>query len=271
MFRKIALATGIGLILSTAAQADYRWEADLGLSGGDVNAIGAGGTYYFGGVDDTKGPLAEAAFTDHSSSASVNYTDGKTNGDRDDLEFKSYGIAGRYITDDEGWIFDLGYARNEPENPLDIGPDEFEIDTLSVGVGKYLTDTTTLVFSYQNQDADEGGDLDSYRGDLEHLWLADWGAIKFAGAYGWVDVDSNLGDDIDIYEVGATVYPWKWLGIGAGYRNTENDLQEVEQYVASVEYFINDDVAVALEYRDAEIEDTDVEADAVIFSARLRF
>ena len=265
------MAAGLGPVLATTAQADYRWEADAAVSGIDVKALGLGGTYYLDSVDDTKGPLAEAAFIDQASFVSVNYTDGKTDSNGDGLEFKDYGIAGRYITSGDQWIFDLGYTRSEPENPLNVGPDEFEIDTFSVGIGKYLTDTTTLVFSYQNKDADEGGDVDAYRGDLEHLLLADWGAIKFAGAYGWVDVDNKLGDDIDIYEIGATVYPWRWLGIGAGYRNTENDLQEVEQYVASVEYFISEAVGVALEYQNAEVEDTNAYADAVILSARLRF
>lgn len=271
MFRKTALAAGIGLALSAAAQADYRWEAGADLTGGDVNAIGVGGTFYLDRVDDTRGPLGEAAFIDHASSVSVNYVDGKTDGDGPGIEFKDYGIAGRYVTDEAGWIFDLGYERNEPDNPLDVGPDEFEIDTFTAGVGKYLTDTTTLVFSYQNRDADDGGDVDSYRGDIDHLMITSWGGIKFAGAYGQVDVDDDIGDDIDIYELDVTVYPTNAIGLGAGYRNTENDLQEVEQYFLSAEYFITNDVAVSLEYQDAEIEDTDIDADAIVFGARLRF
>jgi len=244
-----------------------QWMAEAALDVGDPR-VGQ----QLDRVDDTKGPLAEAAFLDHASSVSVNYTDGETDGDGEhDLEFKDYGISGRYVTADAGWIFDLGFERNEPDNPFSAGPDEFEIDTFSVGVGKYLTDTTTLVFSYENKDADEGGDVDTYRADIVHLWQLEKLALKFNGGYGQTDVDDDYGDDIDAWELGATVYPCKGLGIGGGYRNTENNLAEVEQYYARAEWFINDQVGVSLEYQDAEVEDTDLEADAIVFGARLRF
>lgn len=271
MFKKTALVAGLGLALSSAAQADYRWEAGVDLSGGDVDAIGVGGTFYLSPVDDTKGPLGEAAFLDHASSISANYIDGETDGDGEGIEFKDYSISGRYVTNEARWIFDLGYERNEPDNPFGVGPDEFEIDTFTAGIGKYLTDSTTLVFTYQNKDADEGGDVDTYRADIEHLWQLSKVALKFNAGYGQTDIEEEFGDDIDIWDAGVTVYPSKRLGIGGGYRNTENDLAEIEQYFARAEWFINEQVGISLEYQDAELDDTDIEADAVVFGARLRF
>lgn len=271
MFKKTALIAGIGLALSATAQADYRWEADAGITGGDVDAVTVGGTFYLDSVDTSKGPLSEAAFLDHSSYISAGYNDGKTDGDGRDTEFKDYGIDGRYVTDGAGWILDLGYERSEPDNPLAgvAGPDDFQIDTISIGAGKYLTDSTTLVFTYINADADEGGDVDTYKMKLEHLWQLSWGGVKLDGTYGMVNVDD--GDDIDIYELGATYYLNNSVGFGGAYRNTENNGFEVERYTLHAEWFITEQVGVTISYEDAEIEDTDLDADAWMIGARVRF
>lgn len=271
MFKKTALIAGIALATSTAAQADYRFEVDTALSGGDVESIALGGTAFLQPVDDSEGPFAEAAFIDHATSLSLFALDGEIDADgaMDDFELEAYAVDVRYVTKKTGsWIVDLGYERSEPGNA--------EIDTFSIGAGKYLTDTTTLVFTYSNSDADVGGDLDSYRLDLDHLFLfGEGGGLKLHGAYGVTDVDDDEefgdDDDIDVYELDATWYPCRNLGIGAGYRNTDDDGAEFEEYFAAADYFITKDVSVGVAYTEGEFEDSDVETDSWVFTARARF
>ena len=80
MFKKTALVAGIALAMSAAAQAEYQWELGAGYSTGefdigdqnpDNDVLSGYGTYFIDAVDDTKGPLAEAAFLDRTSSISM--------------------------------------------------------------------------------------------------------------------------------------------------------------------------------------------------------
>lgn len=272
MFKKTAICAGLGLALSAGAQADFRFEAGPAITGGDVSSVTLSGTAYLQPVDDSKGPLREAAFISHSSSLTAFYSDGEIDADNGpDLDIESYGADVRYVTNKMGsWIVDLAYERDEPE--------DLEIDNYSIGLGKYLWDTTTLVFTYTNSDPDEGGDVDAYRLDFDHLFLfANDGGLKLHAAYAFVDIDddgefsSNDNDDIDVYEFDATWYIWRNFGIGAGYRNTDFNVEELEEYFVQAEYFITDKVSVGVAYTEGEFDDTDVETDSYLFTARARF
>jgi len=270
MFKKTALFAGIALATSTAAQADYRVEVDTAITGEDVETFALGASAFLQPVDDSKGPLAEAAFTDQASSLSVLALDGETDVDGfpDDMDLEIYSVDARYVTTKTGsWIVDLGYERSEPGNA--------EIDTFSIGAGKYIWDTTTLVFTYSNSEPDEGSDVDIYRVDVDHLWIfGNESGLKLHGAYAFEDVDEDdfaEGDDIDVYEFDATWYVLRNLGLGAGYRHTDDDVDEFEEYFFEAEYFISDDVAVGLAYTEGEFDDSGVEVDSWAFTARARF
>ena len=118
-------------------------------------------------------------------------------------------------------------------------------------------------------EGDEDRDFDRYTLDLEHLFQWSWGGVKVDATYGLVDLDE--GDDIDIYQLGATYYLNNSLGFGASYLNTEENSLELEQYSVFAEWFINEQVAATIEYQDAEFDDSDIDADAIIFGARVRF
>lgn len=279
MFKKTALVAGIGLAISATAQADYRWEAGGAITGGDVSSLGVDGTFYLDRVDDTKGPLGEAAFIDRASSISLGYTDGETDSDdTPDLDISRFAADSRLVFGDGGWIVDLGYEYGEPEladgpNPLDT-----EVTVASIGFGKYLFENTTLSVSYiytdVEVDVDGGstfeGDVDSYRADVDHLFQwGDGAGLKVHAAYGFVDVENN--DDIDIYEIDGTWYICRDLGIGAAYRLTDDDGLELEEYGVSAEYFITEQVAVTVSYFEGEIDDADLETDSFLVGVRARF
>jgi hypothetical protein len=301
MFKKTALVAGIGLALSVTAQADYRWELgggyqysetdidlrDVGGADGTVetNAGALNGSWYLENVDTSKGPLSEAAFLDHASDITLSGAYGESDfsdfGGEDDADVNSVGISSRYVAEGpgwklSGWLVDLGATHTEPN-------DDAEIDTLRLGVGYYLTDTTTLVLNYANASVNNGGDTDAYSADLEHMWLMDnGGGFKARASYGQVTVPDF--DDIDSYKLGGTWYFTQNFGIGADYFNTAGledtalnggDGLETQGYQVNSEWFITENFAANLAIGQAEADTEssgdDPETNFARIGAKLRF
>lgn len=282
MFRKTALVAGLGLALSATAQADYRWQVDafgertnvdFGREDGDIDRYGIGGTFYLREVDTSKGPLGQATFLDQASWVSAGYVYTDLDDFVEDLDGDTYGIDARYVLglDSIPLIFEAGWERQTP--------DFSDIDYYRVGFGAYLTPTTTAVFRYRTSDVDEtndidAGDIDAYEIALEHYWRLSTGGIKLDGSYGWIDVDDNNindGDDIDSWNVGATWYVNDNLGFGANYGRFDNFGLEEDTYSALAEWFVTENIGLTLRYTYSEIDDTDVDSDAVLLGGEFRF
>lgn len=270
MFKKTAIVAGISLALSATAQADYQWQVDaaasrtnidVGFDDGDADNFGIAGSYFLESVDTSKGPLSEAAFVDQASSVSLSYIYTDLDDIIEDVDGDEYGLEGRYVTDNAGWIIEGSYSRQTP--------DFSDIDTYSVGFGKYLTDNTTLTVSYVKTDIDEGGDTDGYVASVEHLWTLSSGAIKLEGNAGFVNVDD--GDDIDVYNVAATYYINNNLGLGASYGKFDGGGAETDEWSLFAEWFINEQFAVSAAYAESELDDTDIEIDAFAIGGTFRF
>jgi len=283
MFKKTAIIAGIGLALSATAQADYRWQLDanagrtnidVGRDDGDVDQFGVGGRFYFKDVDTGKGPLGEASFLDQSSYVGAGYKYTDLDDIVEDVDGDTYGIGGRYVLplDSIPLIFEADWTRETP--------DFSDIDFYRFGFGAYITDNTTIVLSYRTSDVDETndidpGDIDAYSIDLKHLWhLSGDSAITVEGSYGLIDVEDNEindGDDIDTWKIGGTWYVNKNLGFGLDFSRFDNFGIEEDTYGASAEWFVTEGIGLSLSYAHSEIDDTDVESDAVILGAELRF
>lgn len=277
MFRKAAISIGVGLAISATAQAQqyigevYKWEVDGDISTGEYSAsnfddtefdsFSVSGSYFFSGVNNTKGPFSEAAFLDHASDLSIFYEYSEIDDNGIDVDGDEYGISGRYVTDGAGWILEGSYTRHEP---LDA-----EIDTYTIGAGKYLGQNTSVVLEYWNGDADEGGDTDGGSIGLEHFWALTSGGIKLEGNYGFVNVDD--ADDIDIYNVTGTWYVNQNLGFGGAYGNFDAGGAEVDRYRAFAEWFIIKGIAANLEYVHDDFDISDLERDSITLGVRLRY
>ena len=271
MFKKTALIAGIGLALSATAQADYRWELGAGYADGNVdtelktdegtrkndNGVDiwdAYGTWYLETVDTSKGPLGEAAFLDHASSLSLNYSDGEADFNSiDNQDGERYGADFRYVAEGPGWklsgvIADLGYQR------LEVGDSE-EFDIYNVGVGAYVTQNTTAVLNYKQVNINNGGDLDGYGLTLEHFFGFSSGGLKVSADGGKTVVKGE--DDIDTWGLGGTWYLGNNWGISADYATKEWNNREADIWSAGVEWFITENFAVDLAYSEADPEDLD--------------
>lgn len=282
MFKKTAIVAGLAMAVSAGAQADYRWQVDgavgrnnidLGRQDGDVDSVGLGGRFYFEDVDTSKGPLGEATFLDQSSSVGAGWVYTDADDLVDDVDADSYMIDGRYVLQTSiPLIFEASWTRETPSFS--------DIDYYSVGFGAYITDNTTVVVSYRTSDIDETndidpGDIDAYSIDLKHLWhLSGDSAISVEGSYGLIDVEDNNindGDDIDSWKIGGTWYVNRSLGFGLDFSRFDNFGIEEDTYGASAEWFVREDIGLLLSYAHSEIDDTDVESDAIILGAELRF
>ena len=298
MFKKTVLVAGMSLTVTAVAQAQqepketivtgdtlvvdtYRWEiggaynySELDVGPFDIDKWGIDlyGTYFLNDVNTNKGPRSEAAFLDHASSVTlfggyselddVDELEANLGGiDIDDDNSETYGIGGRYVTKGTGsWIIEGDWRRTKPAH--------LEIDTYTIGIGKYITDNTSLVITYADADLDEGGDTDGWSAGLEHFWRLSSGGIKLEGNAGYVNVDD--GDDIDIYNLAGTWYINDNLGFGARYGKFDGGAAEADKYSIFSEWFITRQFAVSLAYDYSELDDTDVENEAIVLGARVR-
>ena len=242
----------------------------------DADIGGVEGTFYLKNVDTSKGPLGEAAFLDHASNITLGFTDGEVDltsgGDEEDGQ--TYTLQSRYVAEGpgwqlSGWLVDLGFERQEPGDQ--------EVDLYNLGIGKYITPNTTLVLGYEKVNVNNGGDVDRWGVAVDHFFALSSGGIK-ARANGGKTVVSGL-DDPTTWGLGATWYPNNNWGIGADYTLEDFSGYEVDGYSVNVEWFITENFAVDLAYKDIQPDDIKLQGggkletsyDEVAISALYRF
>lgn len=276
MFRRTLIATAFGLAASTAAHADsFRWQVngaagqtniDVGSNDGDVSQFGLSGRFYLQDVATDNGPLGEAAFIDQASSIGVAgvYTD--VDDIVDDLDGDVYSIDGRFVLN--RFIIEGAYTRESPAFA--------DIDRFRIGLGYYITDTTTIVATYGTSDVDDSdtidaGDIDQWTIGGEHLWLLgnDGAGVKIEASYGWIEVDNS--DDIDTFNLAGTWYISREIGIGANYGRFDNFGREADRYGLTAEWFVTEGIGLSAAFTHEELDDLDVEVDAFEIGAELRF
>ena len=273
MFKKTAIITGIALAMSAGAQADYDWELGAGYTGGtieqkvknranpdqkqkqdnDTDAYDVSGTWYMETVDTSKGPLGEAAFLDASSSITLGTGYGKTRvSQQNNPDGETYIADMRYVAEGPGWklsgvIVDLGFERAE------LGDDK--VDSWNAGIGKYITETTTLVAEYQYQSLNNGNGsgVDYYGGTIESFFAMGDGGLKASANFGRSYVSNR--DDVDSYGLSGTYYLGSNIGIGLNWEQVEESGYEINQYGIGAEWFISESFAVTLAYTDIVADD----------------
>ena len=270
--KKSTIAAGLALLASGLCHAGtYQAEITPGYSTGeieignadfDTDAFTIGGEYYFNGVDDSKGPLAEAAFMDRASSIRAAYINGENDGRGSDTDFDGYTLGGRLVDEASGWLFSIDYD----ELDIDRGAD---IETWDFTVGKYVAENTTLSFTYST--SEEGNiDTDIYAVDVKHIAALSGGAyISLSGILGVGDVDR--ADDPLIYGGSFTYYPVRNIGVGASAVFTDSDDTDEQIYSLFGSWFPADNLAITASYEFLEDDDINTDADLFSIGAVFRF
>ena len=271
--RKSVIATGLALAVTGISHAGtYNTELRASYSTGeietpgadaDVDQLGIGGEYYFNGVDDSKGPLAEAAFLDRASSVRANYIDGEFDGRFNDEDFDGFSLGGRLVDPASGWIFEVDYTEVEAD-------DSGDVDTFDFSVGKYIAENTSLSFTYSTTDTDGGGDVDLYAVDIKHIASLAGGAyLSVTGNFGIGDADE--ADDPLVYGGSLTYYPTRNIGVGASLDFVDSDDTEDTTFGVFGSWFPSESLELRVSYDMSDDDETDEELDTFTIGAAFRF
>ncbi|TQV86305.1 putative porin [Exilibacterium tricleocarpae] len=271
--KKSPIAIGLALLTSGLSHAGtYQTEItpsystgeiEVGSADVDIDEFRLGGEYYFGGVDDSKGPLAEAAFLDRASSVRASYGMGEIDGNGGDLDTDRFSLGGRFVDSASGWIFSIDYSEFE----IDDGGDETE--TWDFSVGKYIAENTAVTFTYRTEE--EGNDdTDFYVAEVKHIAELSGGAyLSLEGLLAIGDADER--DDPIVYGGSFTYYPTRHFGIGALAALEDSDDTEETTYSIFGSWFASDTLAVTASYDIVDDDEINVESDVFTIGAILRF
>ena len=271
-----AFSASISLLCSasllTAEAVAYQYEVQAsGLDGsidgagirGDIEGYGLGFSVYFPAVDDTAGPLAEAAFQQRASSVSIDYFEDESL-DTDDQTLSV--ISGRIVDAESGWSAGLAVSN------LDVDGDETV--NYRITMGKYLLENTELQIGIERVELesesladDEDDVLNNADINIRHLSPS----VGVAVALHYEFFEFQDGDEVEngnIYGGELTYYPADELGISVFYEELEGS-GNLNSLGIAAEYFVTRAIAVSVGYTEAEVGAAD--SDAVTLGLRGRF
>lgn len=253
------------LIAGTGAMAEtYRAETDFSYvgkddgSGGGYDGINFRGTYYFSDVDDSNGPLAEAAFISRSSSFFGLL--GYGNPRHGNVDVGTYGFGGAYIND-SGLLFGAHYIL---ENYSNSGA-ESEVDDVLLQLGTYVADTGLLTFNFHvgqatQVDGDEK-DANILAVNYKHLLqFEEERALSLKGRFEYTNFEEEDAADLRtlLFEGDYYLNSALSLGLLGGFGRSDRDHNEY-RYGANAKYYINSHLGLSASYERVDISDASYE------------
>ena len=230
--KKVVMTSVLAALVSGYGYAGtYQFEGGISLGAIDGerdegSKFGLYGEYHFSEVDNSKGPLAEAAFLDRSSFVTVNFD--SLDLDEAESTVDRAAISARLVSN--GFIVELGLADTEGD-----------LTEYSLGLGFYASDTTDVVFTYER--ADEAS-LDKFGVNVHSVY--DTAALDLSFISGDQDFYSGKAD--------ATYYPNNAFGVGIGF-GLESEASVGDSVIYSVfgTYFISENLELGLRYDYADV------------------
>lgn len=257
----LSLAVACAVGVSAAAMADeYQYELSIGYdrlkqtgsAGYKGDTWSLSGTYYLDSIDDSAGPLAEAAFLNKASFLNAHY--GYL---AKDFDGDAFGVGGEYVTNEHGIILGASYDWADDVR-LDSITGSADVDSYRLTIGQYLTDTTTVRLSYQNDDIDASNSLFDYEVDtvglnVRHLTgdLGNGLHLALEGDLERIQRDIRYGSKYrnTLMGVGADLYLNQNFSVGAGYHYiTGDDEFDGDGFEVRARYHLNPQFFVAAKY-----------------------
>jgi len=272
----------VAMIAQTARAGDYDFEIDVAFDssqfdgsqtittpGGtifnststDTDSLSVLGSWYFTGLSDDKGPRARAVLVDRASSLSIGYSrtewsnsvvfnssdPGFPFGPLDltvDSDIDTFSADFRYVDRDSGWFGSAGLlAANASVGPF--VSESINDDGWSLGVGKYLADTTTLSLDFSDV-----SDTSAVGLSLEHL--GDLGASwQYAVDLGYSYVDLGGGFDLDRLGAAIALYPTRDFEFGLAFENVSGDFPSADSQAVEgfASWYVKPNVRLSARYR----------------------
>ena len=222
------------------------------------------GAWFYSGLSDKQGPKARAAFVDRASSVSLSYsqTDQSssieiTGGGLPSLEsssdFSAYVVDLRHVWKESGWYAIAGIGRAELDGELTDGTTSRTLDAdsnvYSLGVGKYLGETTSVDLRLLSQDTDSstasGVALSfSHLGSLGDTWMFGVDAAL---------TKTDTAGDGDVYNIRGSLYPNSDVDFGLSFvRRDEERGFDSESFELFAGWFVTDNTRVFASYIEDE-------------------
>ncbi|MEJ2899172.1 porin Omp33-36 [Acinetobacter sp. NS-4] len=275
--KKLGLATAL-LLAMTGAQA-YQVEVQgqseyIDNTVNDKNFTGAvQGTYYFKNVDSSKGPLAEAAFLNQASNASLAYNYGEYDVDADRTDVVSHTIGAKaeaYVPTKIVPVYaSASYSNTISDNKaagvaddhgdryaLEVGVLPINNFLVAVGYTSVANQTSYDAFNIlSNGVAKAALESDTINQDQDAITAR----TKYVGAIDGTNMsigfESGLvyGEDT-AYNLGTTLFVTPKLSVGASYMESSFTGSPDSAWGANVNYFITPAVAVGASYVNANYE-----------------
>ena len=232
----------------------------------DADGTGLGFTYYLSPVDNNKRPLAESAFLDRASGISLNFV--SLSEDTTGVDASAHSISGHFVSKDTGWLFGIGFVNADIDNP------DLDTDQLSLTLGRYTSENTTVTFNWDSTeigDGDDSLDVDSYRFTVRHLSQHSSGMDQAVEAFlGGVNTEGIEDNDLT-YGGSYTLYPSRNFGVGVSLAFTDSDALETTTYSVFADWFITDNTRVGVTYLKTDVDELDDNGDVLGVTASVRF
>ncbi len=232
----------------------------------DTDRLSVLGTWYFTGLSDDGGPRARAVLVDRASSLSLGYSRTElsssvvlTSTDPTfpifpydlsiEAEADTFAANFRYVDRASGWFGSAGlFNANATTGPF--VSDTIDDDGWSIGVGKYVAETTTLSLNFTEVSDTSATSLSfEHLGDLGTSW-------QYAVDLGYSYVDLGGGFDQDRLGAAIAFYPTRDFEFGLGFEDVSGnglgfDSQAVEGFAS---WYVKPNVRLSARYR---IDDED--------------
>ena len=229
----------------------------------DTDSLDVTGTWYFAGLSDDDGPRARAMFVDRASTLSVAYSRSEASNSlvvasdipnvpsldyQDNTSGDSFGAFGRYVNRSGGWFGQAGVVTTDSTFDGDA-------TAWSLGVGKYVLDTTALSLDIGHVERENDGT------DIATLGFTHLGSVgeswQYAVDLGYEYRDSEILGELHDWQVGVSFYPTRDFEFGVAFSDDESrnpfPKKSVEGFVS---WFITPKVELGARYR---VDDLDVQ------------
>ncbi|CAH7172191.1 conserved hypothetical protein [Vibrio chagasii] len=230
------------------------------------------GTYYFGGVDDSKGPLAEASFLNQSSEVSLKLGFASQEYLKDHT---TWGLGGRYVFESSKVFLDFDYIN---KGVTYVDGREVIIDSGDFGFGGYITDTATLSLSYSTNQNDRqypSHDIGSNTIALDYKQLLMFEHQRSLNLHSLLAVTDYREDSdyVGMVKLGADYYFNNQFSTGLEYTHFgDNEANDTNRFTLNSTYFMNNTFAFYGKLSKTVLSDNDdVDITSITFGIKTRF
>ncbi len=215
------------------------------LADRDFTEVSIAGTYYFGDVDVSTGPLALAPFIDRASGVSLAIDKGEFDSAFGDIDSNGYSVSGLYNFSNTGWLVGGHYGHEKTDGIRDS-----TVDVASVYAGKYIAPLTRVIASVRRTNRDSGfssQDDDGVSLAIRHVRMLD-GSRAYRASFSIGYEDAADGDDAVRVGLSGRYYFNRDVDLGVGYDVSSGEFADISSVALRSEWFVVEEFSLSAIY-----------------------